>query len=441
MKNRELIIVLMLVNKLVTDPRNSRTHSRKQIKQLARSIEVFGFLVPVLIDQNNNIIAGHARLLAAKELGMEKVPAIQVEHLTEAQKRAYIIADNKLAENAGWDENLLRVELEFLSQVDIDVDVDLTGFEIPEIDMIIGNANISACDEPPLPAFPKIENTVTRAGDLWQLGHHRVICGDCREAAVIDLLMTDQQAGMIITDPPYNVPISGHVSGLGKTHHPEFAMASGEMSPKAFIKFLIACLKQLARVSKDGSLHYLFIDWRHISELLAAGQEVYDDMINLIVWSKTNGGMGSLYRSQHEMIFIFKYGSAAHINNVELGKHGRYRTNVWTYAGVNAFGKGRDEALAMHPTVKPTQMIADAILDVTAQNDIVLDGFLGSGTTVLAAEQTGRICYGVEFDPRYVDLALQRWMDVTGEQPVHAETGHTLDELTDIRLQHDSCEV
>jgi DNA modification methylase len=441
MNNCELVIAWMLVNKLIPDPRNARTHSRKQIKQLARSIKAFGFLIPILVDRPGNIIAGHARLLAAKELDMEKVPVIQVEHLTEAQKRAYIIADNRLAENAGWDENLLRVELEYLSQVDIDVDVDLTGFEIPEIDLIIGNSIVSAGDELPLPPVPEIEDTVTRPGDLWQLGVHQVLCGDSREESAVSRLMAGSLASMIITDPPYNVRVDGHVGGLGKTHHPEFAMASGEMSPKEFIAFLIACLTQLARVSKVGSLHYIFMDWRHMPELLAAGQEVYDDMLNLCVWTKTNGGMGSLYRSQHELVFIFKHGTASHINNVALGKYGRYRTNVWNYAGVNAFGKGRDEALAMHPTVKPVQMIADAILDVTGQGDIVLDGFLGSGTTVLAAEQTGRVCYGVEFDPRYVDLALRRWIDVTGEQPVHAETGQTFDQLAAARLQENSCEV
>jgi len=441
MDDCKLVIVLRALNALIPDPRNARTHSRKQIRQLARSIETFGFLIPILTDQMMNIIAGHARWLAAKELGMEKVPVIQVEHLTEAQKRAYIIADNKLAQNASWDEDLLRVELEFLSQVDIDVDVDLTGFEIPEIDMIIGTANVPACEEPPLPPVPAVEDTVTRTGDLWQLRTHRIICGDCREPPIIDILMAGHQASMIITDPPYNVPIAGHVGGLGKTQHPEFAMASGEMSSEVFQAFLVTCFTQFSRISKDGSLHFVFMDWRHMAEILGAGRAVYDGMLNLCVWAKTNGGMGSLYRSQHELLFIFRHGSAPHINNVALGKYGRYRTNVWTYAGVNAFGKERDEALAMHPTVKPLQMIADAILDVTAQGDIVLDGFLGSGTAVLAAEQTSRVCYGVEIDPRYVDVVLRRWMHVSREQPVLVETGQTFDQVAAARAQTNSCEV
>ena len=441
MNDCELAIVQTSPNELVPDPRNARAHSRKQLKQIARSIEAFGFLMPILADQQNNVIAGHARLFAAKELGMEKVPVIQAEHLTEAQKRAYMIADNRLAESASWNEDLLKIELEFLSQVDIDVDVDLTGFEIPEIDMIIGNTDVSASEEPPLPPMSGIDDTVSGTGDVWQLGIHRVVCGDCRERAVIDRLMAGQKASMIITDPPYNVPIAGHVGGLGKTQHREFVMASGELSPEAFQALLVSCFTQFTRVSKDGSLHFVFIDWRHMREILAAGHATYDDLVNLCVWAKTNGGMGSLYRSQHELLFIFKRGSAPHINNVALGKHGRYRTNVWTYAGCNTFGEGRDEALAMHPTVKPLPMIADAILDVTAQGDIVLDGFLGSGTTVLAAEKTGRVCYGVELDPRYVDLVLRRWTDVTGETPVLEKTGQTLDQVTAARSQDVVCEV
>ena len=429
MKDFELIIAWMMVTKLIPNPRNARTHSSKQIKQLARSIKKFGFLIPILIDKDGTVIAGHARLLAAMLLGMEKVPVLQIEHLTEAQQRAYALADNRLAENAGWDENLLRVELEYLSQVDIDIDVDLSGFEIPEIDMIIGNANPPEHDELPVPPLPDPQNTVTMPGDIWYLGPHKIICGDCREVSVIDLLMNNLVAVMIITDPPYNVCIDGHVGGLGKTHHAEFAMASGEMSSDEFIAFLTDSLTQLARVSADGSLHFIFMNWRHMTELLAAGIHVYTVMLNLCVWAKNNGGMGSLYRSQHELVFVFKNGSASHMNNVELGKHGRYRTNLWEYAGANSFGEDRDASLAMHPTVKPLQMIADAILDVTAQGDIVLDGFLGSGTTILAAEQVGRICYGVEYEPRYVDVALRRWMEATGEQAIHAGTGLTFDEL------------
>lgn len=441
MKIFELKIESMSVDSLIPDPRNARTHSPKQIKQLSKSIKTFGFLIPILADQKNNIIAGHARLLAAKELGLEQVPVIRVEHLTVAQQRAYLIADNKLAENAGWDLDILRTELEFLAQIDINVDVDLTGFEIAEIDMILGNGSVSACEEPPLPPVPKAEETITHLGDLWQLGNHRIICGDTQDHTFLNKLMSGATASMVISDPPYNVPIAGHVCGLGKTHHPEFTMASGEMDSASFIEFLQDSFSALADVSRDGALHFYFMDWRHLSEIMTAGDAVFHELINLCVWAKTNGGMGSLYRSQHELIFVFKNGTGPHLNNVALGKFGRYRTNIWMYAGVNAFGKDRDATLAMHPTVKPVQMIADAILDVTAQGDIVLDGFLGSGTTVLAAEQTGRRCYGVEVDPRYVDLTLQRWMAITGEQPVHVDTGQTFIELAELRQQQRSCGV
>lgn len=246
---------------------------------------------------------------------------------------------------------------------------------------------------------------------------------------------------MIITDPPYNVPIDGHARGLGKTKHADFAMAYGEMDAEVFTYFLTESLGQLARCSGDGALHYVFIDWRHLYELLSATHKVYDEYINLCIWAKTNGGMGSFYRSQHELIFVFKHGKAPHLNNVQLGEYGRYRTNVWSYPGVNAFGPERDEALTMHPTVKPVQLVADAILDATHRNDIVLDGFLGSGTTLIAAEQTGRIGYGIEIDPRYVDVALQRWMALTGEMPTLALTKQTFDEAAANRSQGEAQEV
>lgn len=436
-----LNILHLPIEELAPYTRNARTHTPSQISQVAKSIKAFGFINPILIDEQGTIIAGHARLMAAREIGLKQVPVIRVEHLSEDEKRAYILADNKLAENAGWNEELLRVELDYLSQVDIDIDVDLTGFSIPEIDIYLGQAEENIPEEPPPPLPSGPENTITQPGDLWLLGPHRILCGDCRDSSIIDTLMNGRDARMVITDPPYNVPVGGHVCGLGKHQHENFAMASGEMSPEEFTAFLSESLGELARCSLDGSLHYVFMDWRHMQELLSAGHHVYDSMPNLCIWNKTNGGMGSLYRSQHELVFVFKKGTASHLNNVELGKHGRYRTNVWTYAGVNSFGKERDKALAMHPTVKPVQMIADAILDASGQGDIVLDGFLGSGTTLLAAEQTHRICHGVEIDPRYVDVALQRWLSVTGIQPVHAELGCTYAELAESKQLRHSSEV
>ncbi len=407
---------------------NPRTHSKTQIEQIARSIQAFGFINPLLIDESGQLVAGHGRLLAARELGLVTVPCIRIEHLTEAEKRAYLLADNKLAENAGWNPALLRVELDYLLQVDVDIDVELTGFSMPEIDNLLKVGVMPEDEETPPPPLPPSGKVCTRPGDLWQLGPHRLLCGDCREPAVIRRLMGEAKARMCFTDPPYNVPIDGHARGLGKIRHPDFAMASGELSPEAFTEFLQTSLGQLASASLAGALHYVCMDWRHLKELLGAGEAVYSRLINLCVWNKSNGGMGSLYRSKHELILVFKAGQGPHLNHVELGRHGRYRTNVWDYPGVNAFGGDRDEALALHPTVKPVRMIADAILDASRRGDIVLDGFAGAGSTLLAAERTGRIFHGVEIDPRYVDVTLRRWQAATGEQAIHADSGQPFDD-------------
>jgi DNA modification methylase len=417
--------------------RNARTHSNSQIRKIARAIKRFGFTNPILVDENGVVVAGHARLLAALELGLKLVPTICISHLSEAEKRAYILADNRLAEDAGWDQNLLHIELDFLASLEVDFDLDLTGFSVCEVDQFLHLDGFAAEDNIP-PEVPEPIHVVTQPGNVWILEGNRVICGDCRDAAVMDRLMAGYKAQMVLTDPPYNVPIAGHVSGLGQHQHPEFMMASGDLSPAEFTEFLAGAFGQFARVSDDGSLHYIFFDWRHVSEFKDAGLSVYDDLLNTCVWAKTNGGMGSLYRSQHELVFVFKHGKAPHRNNVELGKHGRYRTNVWNYAGVNSFGRGRDEALAMHPTVKPVELLADAILDVTARGDIVLDGFLGSGSTLIAAERTGRRCFGVELDPAYVDVVVERWERDTGLTAVREADGHTLQE---IRRQRNAGEV
>ena len=378
-------------------------------------------------------MAGHARWLAAQKLGLKMIPVIEVTHLSEAQLRAYMLADNKLVENAGWDKELLRVHLDFLTQIDIDFDIDMTGFSTPEIDLLFQEVEEADAADAEIPDPPAPEDAVTQPGDLWLLDEHRILCGDCRSPADVHDLMADQAAAMVFTDPPYNVPINGHVSGLGKHRHPEFAMASGEMSAREFRGFLTASLAALAAVSCDGAVHFVCMDWRHLAELLAAAAPVYDTQLNLCIWTKTNAGMGSLYRSQHELIAVYRVGKSPHTNNVELGKHGRYRTNVWQYAGMNAFGSEREEALSLHPTVKPVRLIADAILDVTHRNDIVLDGFLGSGSTLLAAERTGRIGYGIEIEPRYVDVAVRRWQAMTGRVARHAQTGTAFDELATAR--------
>jgi DNA modification methylase len=269
----------------------------------------------------------------------------------------------------------------------------------------------------------------TRLGDVWCFGDsHRLICGDSTKSETYQQLLGDARAQMVFTDPPYNVPISGHVGGLGTIRHREFAMASGEMSQPQFTAFLQSVFGHLATYSVPGSVHFQCMDWRHCSEIMAAGAAAYTDLKNICVWAKNNGGMGSLYRSQHEFVFVFKSGTAPHINNVELGKHGRYRTNVWSYAGVNSFGGDRSD-LALHPTVKPVAMVADAIRDCSHRKGIVLDAFVGSGTTLIAAEKTGRRGYGIEIDPGYCDVTIRRMGAVCGLEAVLEATGQGFDEI------------
>lgn len=413
-------------------PKNPRTHSVRQVKQIARSIEQFGFVSPILLDDEGFIIAGHGRLLAAQQLGMDDVPVVHLAHLTKAQAKALMLADNKLTENAGWDQALLAEC--FIELGEMSFDLEITGFEMAEIDLTIQGfqaAESDSADE--MPDIPS-HTPVTRAGDLWLLGRHRILCGNSLDPMAMQRLMQSDRAQMIFTDPPYNVPVDGHVGGLGDIRHREFAMASGEMTAEQFTSFLTTACENMAAHSTDGSLHYICMDWRHLREMLAAGHQAYTELKNICVWVKDNGGMGSLYRSRHELVLVFKHGIGKHRNNVELGAHGRYRTNVWEYAGVNSFSRNHDDEgnlLTLHPTVKPVTMIADAIMDCTKRGELVLDTFLGSGSTLIAAEKSGRICYGMELDPLYVDTAIRRWQNLTGQQAVRAGDSKTFDALVD----------
>lgn len=402
---------------------NPRTHSKRQIRQIADSIERFGFNNPVLVDRDGGIVAGHGRVQAAKLIGLETVPTIRLEDLPEAEIRAYVIADNRLAELAGWDDEMLAIELHGL--LELDFDVSLTGFETPEIDILIGGLNGREEAEDPADDIPPVDDgpAITQPGDIWQIGRHRLICGDATDPNAYAPLLDGAEAEMVFIDPPYNVRVNGHVSGLGKVRHHEFAMAAGEMTETAFTAFLTTALENLAAVSVDGAIHFVCMDWRHIGEALAAGRAAYTELKNLCIWNKTNGGMGSLYRSQHELVFVFKAGTGRHINNVELGKHGRNRTNVWTYPGMNSLGRTRDADLAAHPTVKPVALVRDAILDCSTRGGIVLDAFAGSGTTLIAAEQAGRRGYGIELDPHYCDVAVRRIAEAAGAVATHAATG------------------
>ena len=410
---------------------NPRTHSKKQLEQIANSISRFGFTNPILVDQDGHIIAGHGRLEAASLLGIAEVPTLCLADMTEADVRAYVIADNRLAENAGWDRELLGLEFKYLAELDIDLDLAVTGFELAEIDSLIGELSLGEGSGDPADDVPKpaAGPATTRTGDIWAIGAHRLICGDSTVPDTYSALLGGEKAEMVFADPPYNVPIQGHVSGLGKVHHREFAMASGEMSKPDFISFLAKVFSNLAECSTDGAFHFQCMDWRHAAEILAAGEAAYTELKNICVWAKTNGGMGSLYRSAHELVFVFKSGTAPHVNNVELGKNGRYRTNVWSYPGANSFSKNRDNDLGMHPTVKPIAMMVDAILDCSRRKDIVLDAFAGSGSTLLAAQRTGRRGYGIEIDPQYCDLGVRRLQEAAKCKALLVGYGRCFDDI------------
>lgn len=410
--NRRLEVTYTQTEKLIPDPRNARTHSKKQVTQIAESISAFGFTNPILADREGNIIAGHGRLRAAKQLDLVEVPVIVLAGLSEAQKKALRLADNKIALNAGWDMEVLKLELADLSLPDVDIDLGLTGFSTGEIDVVLADSDDP--DDEVIPAVP--ESPRVKPGDIWQLGEHRVACGDGRDAAFLqNVVGVGASIDCAFLDPPYNVKINGHANAKGR--HREFAMASGEMNEAEFRTFLADTLGACAKVSRSGAVHFICMDWRHMDDVTASVGDIYSDLLNICVWNKSNAGMGSLYRSKHEMIFVYRVGDEPHLNNVELGKHGRNRTNVWDYPSVNSMRGSRREDLALHPTVKPVAMVADAYRDVTKQSELVLDIFLGSGTSLIAAERVGRAFRGLDIDPAYVDLAMQRWSDLTGRKP------------------------
>lgn len=416
---------------------NPRVHSPEQIRAIARSIQENGFNAPILVDKGNCVIAGHGRLAAAKLLKLTEVPIVRLEHLSEAQVQAYRLADNKLAERSTWDDRKVAVILKELATT-LEFNVEATGFEQPEIDLRIQSL------EPPEESDPNDEVNVSEEavisveGDLWNLERHRLLCGSALDAAAYEALLGSERAIGIFADAPYNTPINGHVTGKGHKKHREFAMASGEMSSDEFTEFLKESFRLATSYCTDAAIAYACMDWRHMSEILAAIRAIDHEVLNLCVWSKTNAGMGSLYRSAHELVFVFAKKGAKHINNVQLGKFGRYRTNVWTYPGMNSFARrGRTRGLDYHPTVKPIAMVTDAILDTTERGGIVLDPFCGSGTTILAAERTGRRGYGIELDPGYVDTTIRRWQKATGKVAIHA-SGKTFEEIVASRSAPDT---
>lgn len=407
----------------------------KQITKLASSIGAFGFINPIIMDVDGVIVAGEARHEASLRMNLPQVPVIRIDHLTAAERRAFRIADNKLAQEGKWDLEALAIEVEALITLD-DVPIELTGFDSAEIDvMTLGvpannDDSYDPADElPNLPARP-----TSIIGDIWILGDHKLLCGSSLDASSWATLLGDEIAIHAFVDPPYNVKIANNVSGLGKVKHGEFAMASGEMSRLEFTRFNADWLNAMLPHCADGAIIDICMDWRHVGELEESIRACGLDLLNICVWCKTNAGNGAMYRSQHEFVFIAKKGSAPHVNNIQLGKYGRYRTNCWTYAGANTFSATRADDLAAHPTVKPIALVADAIRDVSNKGQIVLDAFMGSGTTILAAERTGRLARGIEIEPQFVDVAIARWEKLTGRSAVLAETGETFTEVSQRRL-------
>jgi DNA modification methylase len=420
-------IAWLAVDDLKPFPQNPRHHPEAQIARLMRSIEQV-WTNPILIDETGTILAGHGRWEAAKRLGRTEVPTLTIAGLSSAEKRAVVIADNRLPEQAVWDFDLLRGH--FTELIEVDFDVELTGFSTGEIDLLLDGkpAPVTADPVDDLTGFSLDGPAISQSGDCWGLGRHRLVCGDALQSTAYAVLLKGELAQMLVADPPFNVRINGHAMGRGKVRHREFKMASGEMSEEAFMAFLEGFIRQAVAFSNDGSIHYLFIDWRHLPELLSAARPLYAEWKNLLVWNKTNAGQGSFYRSKHELVAVFKRGSAPHINTFGLGANGRYRANVLDYPGVNSLHPARRGELELHPTVKPVALIADLIRDCSRRNGIILDPFGGSGTTILAAERAGRVARMIELDPLYVDVAIRRWEQTTGIPARHAELGLTFSE-------------
>ena len=437
--HHKLEIVERSLDSLSAHPDNPRVHSPKQVKQIAKSIETFGFKFPVLINEDNQVIAGHGRLLACEDLGITSVPTICVSDLSPEKSRALMIADNKLTENADWDDELLAQNFKILSDLELDFDIDVSGFEygqIEELVMSVENVELlqdgEIVDEEELNVH---DHSVTKLGDVWQLDKHRIICGDALDATSYKTLLSKRKAALIFTDPPYNLS-ARDIGKVADEVHGDFKQAAGEMTQDEFQTFLDKLFSRLTSYSKQGSIHYVCMDWRHLTEILGAGNQHYHELKNICVWAKDRAGMGSLYRSQHELVLVFKNGKQRHVNNVQLGEYGRYRSNVWSYPSVRSFSSEAGEAnansaLLLHPTMKPIKLVEDALLDCSKRNEIVLDAFLGSGTTLLAAENSHRICMGIELEPKYVDVSIRRWQSLRGKEAMHSGSGKTFDELAE----------
>jgi DNA modification methylase len=402
--------------------RETRKHPARQVRKLAASLDHFGFVLPILIDAQERVVAGWGLVLAARKLGLTEVPAVSLVDLPEAELRVLRLALNRLTEDCAWEEEALTIELSEILELAPDIDLQFSGLEVGEVDNLLdGDGGLDQEDE--LPEIDAALVPVTCSGDLWLLGEHRLLCGDALQAESYDRLLGTEKAEMVFTDPPYNVAIDGHASGLGTVKHADFPMASDELSSAEFTTFLRTSLGHAAHWSIDGAIHFVCMDWRHMQELLATVGETYGELKNLCVWNKSNAGMGSLYRSKHELVFVLKVGKGAHINNVALGRYGRHRTNVWDYVGQNALNGTLKSKLALHPTCKPVAMVADAMRDCSNRGGLILDPFGGAGTALIAAERTGRRARLIEIDPIFVDASIARWQRLTGGTAAHAVSG------------------
>jgi DNA modification methylase len=417
---RNLHPTLVPVSTLKALGRETRKHPPAQLRKLAESLDRFGFVLPILIDGENRVVAGWGLILAARKLGVSAVPAVIVSDLSEADLRLLRLALNRLGEDSSWDVDALKLEFGDVLEISSDIDLTVSGFEMGEIDVALGGA---IDEEDALPVVNAVDPPVTRFGDLWRLGDHRLLCADALKAESYECLMDQERAQMVFTDPPWNIAIEDNVSGLGAIKHKDFAMACGEMTPADFEAFLRSSLGHAAAHSDDGALHYVCMHWSKMKEMLAAADGVYDDQVNLCVWNKTNAGMGSLYRSKHELIFVFRNGKGSHVNNVALGRFGRHRSNVWDYPGQNIFNGTAKSKLKLHPTAKPVALVADAIRDASYRSGVILDPFGGAGSTLVAAEKTGRRARLIELEPRYVDATVKRWEVLTGRRAERESAG------------------
>jgi DNA modification methylase len=420
-----LEVVSVAPDDLRSPRRKVRKRDAAHVREVAGSISELGFCAPVLIGKNNMVLDGEIRVEAAKLLGLAALPCIRMDHLTEAEQRTLRLAVNRLSEKGEWD--LAELKIEFEELILADAPIEISGFSLGEIDQIILGDEQDAVEQGPL-GPERDAFAVARLGDVFRLGDHRIICGDATDPNVLDRLMDGAPlARLVLTDEPYNVKIAGNVTGGA---HREFVMASGEMTEDQYLAFNMGWMAAALPHLCDGGVFGTFIDWRGYPTVFAAASKLDLNPVNLVVWSKTNAGMGSLYRSQHELLPLFKKGDASHVNNVELGKKGRWRSNVWTYPGASSIGSDSRQGLQDHPTVKPTAMLMDALLDLTNRGEIVLDPFLGSGSTLIAAQRVGRICHGVELDPLYVDVIIRRYQAETGQSAILEETGETFAELS-----------